>query len=169
MDELYSDAHISIQTRENNEEIITKLHDSQDYQTLLSWINLNLPNWIQEQLDDYAEEYTFLALNWAYLCVQWKTEPKQILIVEFLPNVCLDPDYKEFEKYRILQVVIDGLSKNGFIIRKKSEIVACKGCQKALLSKEIYDFFKSKPNSHKKLPKVWNEYCLNCQESILNL
>jgi hypothetical protein len=164
---MFSDTAICEKLKQDNEEIINKLHNAPDCYFIFNWINSHLPDWIQQRLDDYAAEYNFLALNWAYLCVQWKTEPQQILVVNFLPSVCMDPDYKEYSDFRILQVVIDYLSKNGFVIRKNTDIIPCKLCKKALLSESVYNHLKSTNNVYsKKLPKNWSEHCLQCEEQL---
>lgn len=153
---------------EKHNTIIHKLVHCDSSTNIYEYAQALLPNWILHVCERYVDEYNMLQTNWINLCTQWKTTPKRILIVSFLPS------REEFEKlghsdsetsrstYQILATCCNMLTANGFVIRAYTEVTACKSCEQAMLSKTVYDYL-----SEHKSPLVsgeWNDTCKACRE-----
>lgn len=157
----WSDQHIEPDP-EKIESVLASIKKNDD---LYTFVNQLLPNWIIHTCDGYTSEYSILESNWKNLCNEWKTTPQKILIVSYVPS------REEFEKlqsndsaFQILATCCNQLAGNGFVVRAETELVACKKCEQAMLSRRVYDYLQQ----HKS-PLVsgeWNDCCKACQSTI---
>lgn len=138
----------------NLEKTIEKINHYEGHE-IIDYANHILPNWIVSVSEKYAEEYSILEQNWKNLCAQWKTTPKRIIIVDFLP------EKGDFRGYHLLEAFCNHLTVNGYVIRNKTELVACKTCGCALLTQRVYSYLLQ--NKSTLIPSEWNENCLKCQ------
>ena len=145
-------------------EWINKLHNESNEMEKLNIINQNIPRWIVEVIDHYSPDYSYLENNWYKLTEIAKTTPKKIVIVDRIPMDKNEPNYLE------IIILCDYMTKNGYVVRRKGELIKCPVCNKALLSEKVYDsvynmntenitealFIKSQ------IPDYWDKKCQNC-------
>ena len=146
------------QSLEPNAEILKNAISKINYydgNDILEYANILLPNWIVNIIEKYAEEYSVLEQNWKNLCAQWKTTPKRIIIVDFLP------EKGDFKGYHLLEAFCNHLTVKGYVIRNKTEIVGCKTCNCAILSQRVFNYLLE--NKSTLISGTWNENCLKCQ------
>lgn len=173
----WSDQHIEPDS-EKIESLIESIKKNDDLYELIHQL---LPDWIIHTCDGYTSEYSILESNWKNLCNEWKTTPQKILIVSHVPS------REEFEKlqsptskagrrsedaivdvsdssFRILATCCNRLTGNGFVVRAESELVACKKCKQAMISRRVYDYLQQ----HKSplASGEWNECCKACQSTL---
>jgi len=117
----------------------------------INFINNYLPGWIVGILSEYSQDYPHLITNWQYLCREMKTEPKKILLVD---KIIYDPDNT------LLIHLCEFITKNGYVVRRKEEFIACDRCGKVLPSQGLYEYMKTKiPNN---VPERWSNKCSTC-------
>lgn len=120
-------------------------------------VHVVFPYWILSICDSYAPEYDYLNENWKNLCAQWDTTPKQILIVKAMPEGYV------FDGFRVMERVINLLTKNGFVIRTPRELQACTRCKKiAILSHGFYQHLLRL--NRLVIPETWTELCKKCEK-----
>jgi hypothetical protein len=110
-----------------------------------------IPSWIRYTCKHYTNDYIFLEKNWSNLCNVWNTTQKEILIVDFLPR------NQSFENLRILELLCNKLTKHGYVIRTYNELVPCKVCKNAQITKLVYEHIKHN------LPREWKDVCSLCE------
>jgi len=129
------------------------LHFDNEFQ-LNEYVYVLLPQWILHRSEHYATEYPKLEENWYRLCASWNTTPREILIVQYLP------DPSQFSQYQVLMAVCNQLTRYGYVVRNKSELFPCRQCNRALLTQKVYDFLVTRnPQS---VPKRWSAVCQSC-------
>jgi len=130
---------------------------------ILNWIDSIVPGWVLHRTKQYTRDYTMLEQNWIQLCDQWKTTPKYILIVEFLP------DQRFMHRFQILWALCNHLTRDGNVVRKSSELTGCLKCGRAMLTErvvqQIHQVRTQNPNNAGPavVPEVWNERCSECR------
>ena len=134
---------------------LEKLNYIDDEWQLLGYAETILPNWIVHRCDHYAPEYQVLEQNWYRLCAQWKTVPRQILVVDYLPQ-----SQEEFANYQVLLCFCNKLTHMGYVIRNKADLVPCQTCRRLLLSEKVYRLLK--PHNTAGLPERWSPLCEDC-------
>jgi hypothetical protein len=158
----YSDETLIPILEENNLDIYECKSDLDIFEIL----KITMKDWIVKKMESYSCQYEHLQKNWKQLCHQWNTEPKEILIVEFLPS--LEEMNDGFKNYKIVEHIINILSLNGYIVRSKQELDICKKCHKAILSKNAYDYFKQKYIQHRMSNELfygdWDDICISCKK-----
>jgi len=146
---------LRLKTDSLNEELsfITSLTE----QKLFHYLD-KISNWVTTILPSYSKDYAFLEMNWKNISNHLKVQPQKIIIVSYLPESTDD-----FKDYKILETLCDNLTKFGYIVRHQSQLQGCKSCDKALLTKNVYDYVRKKYNSKgSQLPSNWSEYCSTC-------
>lgn len=108
------------------------------------------PSWIQGFINDYSEDYPELRKHWENICFENQTQPKQIILVDF---ISFD------ESYSLIRIFAEILTLSGFCIRSKNELFSCKKCGKALPQSHVYNLIKE---SGQTVPEVWRTICSNC-------
>lgn len=134
---------------------IISQNESKENVNIFDVIEKIIPEWIIKRTYFYVEKYSTLQTNWKNLCSQWKTTPKEIILVEYLPDI------DKFEHYTTLRHIIDTLTFNGYVVRNIADITTCKRCNGAMLSEIAYNFMKEKSS----LPmwnKEWSDTCDGC-------
>ena len=110
------------------------------------------PNWIIGYLDDYSDDYEVLHNNWIEACSKTKASPTKIIIVEALFEL-------DYDKHKLIHRFAELFSMCGFLIRTKKQLVACKKCSKALLSKSYFNIANKRYNFNFE----WSDKCQNCK------
>lgn len=101
---------------------------------------------IQNFLLEYSKDYEFLQKNWKDMCTKMlQVNPQGIIILKE------ELDLESCEE----------LTKLGFCIRRNTELIPCEVCNRALLSKEMYEYMKS-INRTEFIPDIWNSKCQEC-------
>lgn len=150
---------------ETRQQVIDKLVHCEP-ENIYDYVTNILPEWIRHTCKQYASEYTLLETNWKNLCSQWKTSPKRILIVDFLPS------REDFERltqqsnssnssYFLIGTCCNLLTKNGFVIRANTELTLCVKCEKAILTERVYNYLLE--NKSTLVSGEWNKCCKECQ------
>lgn len=161
---MFSDQEIE-PNPEKRETILSSIQQTSD---LYSFIKQLLPNWIIHTCDGYTSEYSILETNWKNLCNEWNTTPQKILIVSYLPS---QEEFKKLQSpvvdpletsFQILGACCNRLTAKGFVIRAETELVSCKRCKQAMLSKRVYEYLQQ--NKSPILSGKWNECCRSCLE-----
>jgi len=134
-----------------------------DTRDILIWVDAIVPGWILHQTKSYTREYAMLEQNWIHLCNQWKTKPKYILIVEYIP------DQRLMHRFQILSALCNHLTRDGNVIRKESELTTCVDCDRAMLTERVVEQIHRARQQHRNevtgptpVPEVWNERCADC-------
>jgi hypothetical protein len=109
-----------------------------------------LPGWLDKSSYKYCKDYPTLTKNWEILCQKTNTTPKKIYTVKEII----------FDKEHILQhIFCERLTREGYIIRRNTELIFCDKCNAAIPAKEIYTKMK---HLDLQVPEVWNNKCKNC-------
>jgi hypothetical protein len=124
---------------------------------VMEYLFLFFPDWIVEQTQKYAKEYETLEQNWHRLCAQWKTVPRAILIVEYLPQP------EQYADYQLLLAFCNHLTRMGYVIRQRTDLQRCPNCGCAILSRFVHGFLKQRGS--KMIPAVWSSYCIDCKSA----
>lgn len=150
-EKMYSDEHLKKLLEEN---------ESKEDVHIFEVIKKIIPNWIIKRTDFYVKKYDNLQHNWVKVCTEWKTTPKEILLVEYIPNI----ENEDFEKYSILKRIIDSLTFNGYVVRSINDMTTCKKCNGAMLTETAYNFFKqiNKDKNISSWTKEWSDVCESC-------
>lgn len=128
--------------KENVEDAIEFLNNTEDEDLLLYNIKLMYPNWIKKEFTAYSKDYPTFTKSWERMCQMTKTKPKKILLVEFIfIDVCLLQ--KDQGSFNLLKEACDILTRKGYCIRRACEFIACNKCDKALPSLKLYEYMKS--------------------------
>ena len=170
MQNLFSDAYFETKYHKTFSELAEDINEWKEYD-LLEQVKLFTADWIQNVLKAYSKDYDFLNQNWQKLCFQWKTETRQILLVSFLP---LGAD---FTNHRLLEGILNKMTKHGFVIRTSNDLFVCGKChQNALLHQGAHEQIKRRnalileehPNTPKHylipVPPIWTPLCSDCAE-----
>lgn len=157
---LWTDQSIEINS-EKRDSILKTLGTSQN---ILEEVQRVLPNWIVYSCDGYTSEYSILENNWKNLCNEWKTTPKKILIVSFIPSREVFEKLQSIEdtsiSYLILATSCNRLAANGFVVRTTSELVPCVKCNRAMLSKRVFEYLFE--NKSPLIVESWKDTCKDC-------
>jgi hypothetical protein len=127
--------------------------ETMELEALPTYIQSMFKDWVVAQCPAYSSDYSILQDNWNKLCHSIFTDPKAILIVEYVPF----PDYTE--NFMLLQAICERLTKNGYCIRRKTELQPCEKCGKALVTKFVHDYFMEKSDY---CPREWRNKCSTC-------
>lgn len=120
-------------------------------------ISVNHPNWLVSRLDGYSADLEMLNKNWENLCAQLKVSPKQIILVTYLPES--DEEVKENPEFTKIMEICDTLTKNGYVVRKNTQLQACSICEKAILTFEVFTYLKDK---YRWANSTWSPSCSTC-------
>ena len=146
---------------------IMRLHnETSNEMEQLELINQHLPGWILEAMDNYSLDYSYLEKNWHKLAEVARTRPKKIIIVDRIPLNDYENDLNHLE----ISILCDYMTKNGYVIRRKGELIKCPVCNKALLSEKVYDSICNIDTDNiehaiilkTQLPNSWDKKCSNC-------
>jgi len=160
---MFSDQKINPDS-EKREALLSILKETSDPYSFVEQI---LPGWILHTCDGYTSEYSILETNWKNLCNEWKTTPKKILIVSYLPSQeefqklqspVIDPSEDSFQ---MIATCCNRLAANGFVVRAETELTACKTCKQAILSKRVFEYLQQ--NKSPIAIGEWNELCKSCR------
>jgi hypothetical protein len=138
-------------------------------ENIYDYVRSILPEWIRYTCKRYTSDYALLETNWKNLCAQWKTTPKRILIVQFLPSredferLAQPSNSSNLSSYSLIGTCCNLLTRNGFVIRAESELVPCIKCEQAMLSERVYNYLLE--NKSTLVSGVWNACCKECREN----
>ncbi len=125
---------------------LESIHQLESTEEIIDNINTILPEWILDYANKFAQEYDKLNDNWDELCNKVKTEKRKILIVPYLPL----ENKTDNDKY--INSVANMLTSKGFLLRRSVEIFKCPRTNNALLTRQMYDYFKKYNNI---MPPEW--------------
>ena len=137
---------------DNTEEILQKLNECKNFFEVQDLIADVFPELIIDQTSEYSPDYSYLESNWENMCKKMGVRQQYIIIVDFIPLINT--------KFSLINKFFDTMSRNGFVVRRKEELILCGVCRKALLSANLYNMMKYK--NDKRLPKSWSKNCKNC-------
>lgn len=162
MDEYKDDNLITIL-----EENKLDMNDCKTPEDMFEIIDILMPRWIIKRTTSYVNKYEKLQQNWFYICSQMKTTPKEIIIVDFIPETPLnqkdgsiDTTSRQFRQFYTLRHIIDYLTYNGYVVRNYRDITTCIGCGKAMLTEFSFNFFKERKNDL--FQNEWSDTCDGC-------
>lgn len=145
------------------------LNECKQPEDIFEIIQTIMPNWILKKTTSYVNKYEKLQQNWFYICSQMKTTPKEIVIVDFIPDTPLnqndgsiDTSSLHFKQFHILRHVIDYLTYHGYVIRSHRDITTCTKCGRAMLTEFSFNFFKERKNNL--FQDEWSEVCEDCED-----
>lgn len=141
------------------DQTLEKIHNFENEFQLNDYAYLLLPQWILHRCDHYGAEYPQLEENWYRLCARWNVTPREILIVQSLP------DPSQFAQYQVLMAFCNQFTRYGYVVRNKSELFPCRQCGRALLTEKVYDFLTTR--NPQGIPKRWSAVCQTCTEHEL--
>jgi len=155
--------NLNNQDPENYNEIIENLKEkfssnfnsnfNSNFDELINIINQIFPNLIVNIFNEYSDDYNYLNNNWKLICDKLKINQQKIIIFEQI-------EYGE--NYKLLEFFCETLTKNGFVVRRKSEIIPCEHCNKAIISKDLFNKLKQNNLIKNQIPEKWKKYCSNC-------
>lgn len=118
---------------------------------------LESQGWLITTFPGYTNEYKVFQNNWKVLCDNIKVTPKDIIIVKEIP---IDKTKPCFE---LMNSTLDRLTREGYCCRREGELVGCKGCGKAMLSKDLHEkLMRSDRPIKDVVPDFWSSRCNSC-------
>lgn len=139
---------------------ITKISESlkecKTIEEIKEYINDTMPGWITSYHSTYSMDYPFLISNFTQICQKYKTTPKGLVLVKYIPGegdlVC---------NYRTLTKFLDVMAANGFCVRRDCEFFPCKKCDSLIPKRALYSKLKFvSPNG---VPSTWRNTCEKCK------
>jgi hypothetical protein len=140
------------------DKIISELKTCPTGGDVFKLIYSTFPNWIIDSYESYSTDYEILQNNWLQTCIKLNYIPQKIIMVDKLNQ----PSQKQDElqnQYILISTFSEVLTKMGFIVRSKYDIISCVVCNKVLLSELLYNSIES---SHFIKPSRWSNKCINC-------
>jgi hypothetical protein len=133
----------------NAEKILYELTQCPTVKEILDILNKIYPKWIIVVLNQYCGNYPQLQLNWEKVCKESFTDPKKIVIVDFM---FFD------ENHRLIRAFAEIMTRLGFCVRSKNEILPCESlvCGNAVTSNEFFNHLQHRPEK-------WSSFCKKCQ------
>ncbi len=150
----YTDLELFQSLRPTESELYAQL-EAQTASTIRAFVDEFLPGWVQRACTRYVDECVILQINWTRLCTEWKTAPKEILIVEFLPTT-------DWTQYEFLGKVCNVLTKYGYVVRNCSELTTCAQCDAAMLTEVVLAHVRER--NPKMFSFQWDTRCLKCRD-----
>lgn len=129
------------------------LKELENSRTIEQTIEIYFPGWFILSLEKYSSDYPHLQKNWEYLCGEMKTTPKKIVLVN---EIVLGQEPTTINK------ICEFMTKNGYVVRRSGEFIACSVCEKAIPCIEIWGILKEKGFP---VPKTWGNTCSTCLHS----
>lgn len=131
-------------------EILSQLTTVQTVEDAERIIERYYPNWLLLSLEGYSKDYPHLQKNWETLCAKLNTKPRKIVLVNEIifgetPNT--------------LNKICEFMTKNGYVVRRSNEFIACSECEKAIPCIEIWSLLKEKGFP---VPRTWSNKCSSC-------
>lgn len=137
----------------NYTELLSELGElAGNHNAIYEFINRVFPGWILYSVDDYSKDYSYLENNWKFMCVKLSIDKGKIVIVD---AIHFDDSHK------LLGEVCDMMTKSGYIVRRKEELIPCTVCGKALMSEPLWMKMRNTP-IQEVIPREWAERCGGC-------
>lgn len=133
----------------------TALRECKTIEEVKSFINVVMSDWIVSYHNTYSMDYPYLINNFIQVCKRYKTEPKGIVLVRYIPG-----ENDLISEYRVLTRFLDVMAANGFCVRRQSEFFPCKKCDCLIPVRPLYS--KLKFTSPESVPSVWIDTCKKC-------
>jgi len=143
----------NISDPENCENIIQYMNSIKTTKEMYDYIQQIYPRWLVMALDGYCEDYPHLTSNWDTICSKMGIKPQKIILVT---DLVFD------DNHRVTMAFAEHMTRNGYIVRRSSEFIACYVCMKAIPSLEIWKNFKS---NKLPCPSAWSIKCAKCKWS----
>ena len=133
-------------TEPNDPTTFNEINQLPTMKDVFDLIKTKYPNWIVDLVNKYSDDYPHLQNNWQTLVNYSKTKIQKIVIVESFDNE---------EQLSFAEL----LTRTGFIVRTKAELIPCSVCRSAIPSKTIYDKMKQ---HNMEFHFIWSNKCRNC-------
>ena len=138
----------------NTDNIITRITSASSADEIERIIEQAYPGWLILSLENYCKDYPHFKTNWMEICRKLNTEPKRIVLVKDI----------SFENPNLEQnQICDYLTKNGYVVRRAGEFIACSKCESAIPCIEVWSLLKEK---NFRVPSVYSMSCSGCRVSV---
>ncbi len=141
------------------EQVIESVKTMRTLGEVKNLIDTIYPGWIKGMIECYSDDYPSLTESWKNICEnELKVKPVAIIVLDRLPLS---------EDFVLVNFFAETLTRAGFCVRRKEEVIACYKCSKAIPSSSLYDMLKRKGEQ---IPDVWARSCVSCvkSESVLS-
>jgi hypothetical protein len=108
------------------------------------------PTWIITVLPAYSPDYPQLTCNWGILAKMNNSVPAEIIIID---EMVFD------ENHTLIRTFAELFTCSGYVVRRKSELLPCSNCGKAIPNENIYNQMKEKNIN---VPETWSSSCIKC-------
>lgn len=130
--------------------IAARFFGMNDSDEIAALIESTFPGWLLKDSPEYSKDYKFLQKNWEIICEHAKVEPRKIVIVD---DIVFDTSHK------LIVIFCEGMSKRGYVVRRKNELGLCTKCSRAIPTEEMWEKMQS---ARMDVPSVWSPKCSNC-------
>lgn len=129
----------------NTDDIVEKISTLKSAGEVVDLLKDVFPNWIVAHIPRYSPAYPSLNANWETMCKYiGYGDPICILLVQ---DIAFD------EKYRLVRIFGEILTKMGYSVRRDTEFTKCKKCECAIPNQFLYDQLVLKKLQ---VPLKWN-------------
>jgi hypothetical protein len=136
----------------NTPQIIEKIKSLPTLGDIKPLLDETFPDWIIGSMTEYSSDYPHLQRNWETICKTAKIKPVGIVIVK---DIVFD------DNHTLIQMFAETLTKAGFVVRRKGELMPCDNCNSAIPHPNLYDKMKL---GGLPVPKRWARTCMNCRK-----
>lgn len=133
----------------NVQNIKEEIKNSPTVKEIKNIIDRVFPEWIKGIIEDYSDDYIDLKRNWLSVCLKHNTEPKAILLVDFISF---------HDDYSLIKIFCEIFTQLGFCVRSWKELFGCQKCGKALPQRQFYNIIKKQYS----VPDEWRNTCVGC-------
>tara|TARA_Y100000389_G_C17240888_1_gene403042 strand:- start:212 stop:670 length:459 start_codon:yes stop_codon:yes gene_type:complete len=144
--------------KENYKIHIENLKNLQSIGHLLLYIKNLYPDWITNIHPCFSFDYDILNVNWLNMCKnKIKVTPKDIILVK-------EDEFKSNSNF--LATSCNIITNCGFLVRKNTDYIKCKNCNKLIPTKKtILNIINNNNMKYKKFfPKNWKNCCTDCNK-----
>lgn len=140
--------------------LIDRLKSLRTMGDIRNFIDELYPTWFVTAIDSYSADYPTLNSNWEHVCARLQVPKAQIIIVDYLPNK------EECRDHTFISLLAENITRAGFIVRRRTELIPCSNCGKALPTYGVYSLMLSKKL---KVPRTWKPNCTECEVILQKL
>jgi len=134
----------------NTDQIKSEIQNLPTIGDIKNYYENMFPTLIVGSIKKYSDDYPLLQKNWEKVCKETNVQPTEILIVD---------NFDFIQENSLVLLFCEIMSKVGFCVRKKMDIIPCEVCGDALPSKTSWELLSE--NSKTNLP-----FCIKCTKCI---
>ena len=143
---------------ENLDEIIELISSIKTMGEIFKLIDDTFPKWVLKILDGFSKDYALLDDNWTTLCNENNVNKAKIIIVSRIDFI--DDDDKDNDKYKLVRLFSELLTKSGFVVRDFVHILPCPTCNLALPTENMYTIMQQM--KVESIPSEYSKKCIGC-------